>query len=35
MTVVHDFYCQEWCNHCIVCGAGVLYGSLCHEHQAR
>lgn len=29
---IHNHSCDEWCNHCTVCGTGVLYGSLCHDH---
>lgn len=25
--------CLEWCNHCSVCGTGILYGSLCRAHH--
>lgn len=31
----HDDYCDEWCNHCIVCGTGTLYGSLCSDHRSN
>lgn len=29
---IHTFDCEEWCNHCTVCGGGTLYGSLCPDH---
>jgi hypothetical protein len=32
---IHDDDCETWgrgCNHCEVCGVGVLYGSRCHDH---
>ena len=28
----HDAGCIEWCNHCQVCGAGIMYGSRCPAH---
>lgn len=28
----HDESCAEWCNHCQVCGEGILYGSRCRAH---
>lgn len=24
--------CIEWCAHCALCGAPVLYGARCREH---
>lgn len=33
---IHDaIACIEWCNHCTVCGEGVLYGSRCPAHENR
>lgn len=29
---IHNYGCDEWCNHCQVCGEGALYGSRCHDH---
>lgn len=29
---VHHVGCDEWCNHCALCGVGVLYGARCREH---
>lgn len=28
----HSARCAERCNHCTVCGAGILYGSRCPKH---
>lgn len=28
----HSARCAERCNHCTVCGDGILYGSRCPEH---
>lgn len=30
---IHTDDCESWaCNHCQVCGIGVLYGSRCNAH---
>ena len=29
----HNRGCTEWCNHCALCGKGVLYGARCIEHM--
>lgn len=26
---LHDENCDKWCNHCEICGTGILYGSRC------
>jgi hypothetical protein len=31
---VHDADCERWCNHCDVCGVGMLYGRRCPDHPA-
>ena len=31
----HDESCAEWCNHCGVCGEGIVYGGLCREHYNK
>lgn len=28
----HGESCGERCNHCEVCGEGIVYGSRCPEH---
>lgn len=28
----HNQGCAEWCNHCALCGKGILYGARCNEH---
>ena len=28
----HTDECEEWCNHCEVCGLGIMWGSRCHDH---
>lgn len=28
----HNDGCAEWCNHCLLCGVGILYGERCHAH---
>ena len=35
MSAKHTADCEEWCNHCEVCGAGISYGSRCHDHPLR
>lgn len=30
---LHDEGCGEWCNHCALCGVGILYGARCNEHR--
>ncbi len=30
---IHDEGCIDWCNHCSVCGASILYGSRCGDHE--
>lgn len=29
---LHNIDCDEWCNHCEICGRGILYGSRCLDH---
>ena len=31
-TPEHHNECSEWCNHCLVCGTGIVWGSLCQQH---
>lgn len=31
----HTDDCDEWCNHCKVCGDGIHYGELCPTHYNR
>lgn len=29
---IHDSGCWDWCNHCALCGVGILWGARCPEH---
>jgi hypothetical protein len=31
----HDASCGERCNHCQVCGTGIMYGSRCPDHYLK
>lgn len=28
----HDVSCEDWCNHCEVCGDKIMWGARCPDH---
>ena len=29
---LHQPGCTDWCNHCAICGVGILFGARCRDH---